>query len=98
MALLGAGSWNGNVMSACSQNRRRFLSLWLPRLPIDRIKRQLARGAPVNDDPSVVVTKQNNALQLFALDDAAAHPRLQIRLPLANPPATFPHSPLVSPH
>src|SRR5450755_3381762 len=42
MALLAAGSWNGNVMSAFSQNRRRILSLWLPRLPIDRIKRQLA--------------------------------------------------------
>ena len=43
MALSAAGSWNGNVMSAFSQNRRRILSLWLPRLPIDRIKRQLAR-------------------------------------------------------
>jgi len=31
-------------MSAFSANRRRILSLWLPRLPIDRIKRQLARG------------------------------------------------------
>ena len=31
-------------MSAFSVNRRRILSLWLPRLPIDRIKRQLARG------------------------------------------------------
>ena len=27
-------------MSAFSQNRRRILSLWLPRLPIDRIQRQ----------------------------------------------------------
>ncbi len=40
MALSAAGSWNGNVMSAFSENRRRILSLWLPRLPIDRIKRQ----------------------------------------------------------
>ncbi len=44
MALSGGGSWNGNVMSAFSANRRRILSLWLPRLPIDRIKRQLSRG------------------------------------------------------
>src|SRR5437588_431362 len=43
MAPLAGGSWNGNVMSASSENRRRILSLWLPRLPIDRIKRQLAR-------------------------------------------------------
>ena len=41
MARLGGGSWNGIVMSAFSVNRRRILSLWLPRLPIDRIKRQL---------------------------------------------------------
>src|SRR4029077_7821800 len=86
MALLAGGSWNGNVMSAFSVNRRRILSLWLPRLPIDRIKRQLARdsAAPAkafssemgtesrqgnaskqnsNNDPSIVVAKQNNALQ-----------------------------------
>ena len=29
-------------MSAFSQNKRRILSLWLPRLPIDRIQRRLA--------------------------------------------------------
>ena len=44
MARSGDGSWNGNVMSAFSANRRRILSLWLPRLPIDRIKRQLVRS------------------------------------------------------
>ena len=44
MARSGDGSWNGNVMSAFSANRRRILSLWLPRLPIDRIKRQLVRA------------------------------------------------------
>ena len=43
MARSGDGSWNGNVMSANSVNRRRILSLWLPRLPIDRIKRKLAQ-------------------------------------------------------
>ena len=49
MARSGGGSWNGNVMSAFSANRRRILSLWLPRLPIDRIKRSCARSAaPAN--------------------------------------------------
>src|SRR6476646_10488368 len=119
MALLGGGSWNGNVMSAFSRNRRRILSLWLPRLPIDRIKRQLARkdaeqaedisrdtggrlspplrarvgeggtagsgvcglppsltlphnGGGHDSVPSIVVAKQNNALRIFALDEAAA--------------------------
>jgi len=140
MALLGGGSWNGNVMSAFSVNRRRILSLWLPRLPIDRIKRQRARGnaAPakdisrntggrlspplrgrvgeggtagsgvcglppsltlphkgggnntVNNDPSIVVAKQNNALQIFALDDAAARLGLEVGLPLANARAICP--------
>ena len=39
----------GNVMSAFSRNRRRILSLWLPRLPIDRSRRrktQEAAGIP----------------------------------------------------
>jgi len=97
MALSGGGSWNGNVMSVCSQNRRRILSLWLPRLPTDRIKRQLARGSAAHDkqnssdDPSVVVTRQNNALQISALDDAAAHLGLEVGLPLANARAICPH-------
>jgi protein ImuB len=82
-------------MSAFSANRRRILSLWLPRLPIDRIKRQLARSsaAPAknfNDDPSIVVAKQNNALQISALDDAAAHLGLERGLPLANARAICP--------
>src|SRR5467141_1193929 len=97
MALLGGGSWNGNVMSAFSVNRRRILSLWLPRLPIDRIKRQLARGNAAlannqnsGEHPSIVVAKQNNALQIFALDDAAARLGLEVGLPLANARAICP--------
>jgi protein ImuB len=97
-------------MSAFSANRRRILSLWLPRLPIDRIKRQLkafssevgtgsreenaskkdCTAAPGNDNPSVVVAKQNNALQIFALDDAAARLGLEVGLPLANARAICP--------
>src|SRR6266446_2439786 len=90
MALLGGGSWNGNVMSAFSRNRRRILSLWLPRLPIDRIKRQLWCGNAAPANPSIVVAKQNNALQIFALDDAAAHLGLDVGLPLANARAICP--------
>jgi protein ImuB len=78
-------------MSAFSVNRRRILSLWLPRLPIDRIKRQLwqSDAAPANL-PSIVVAKQNNALQIFALDDAAARLGLEVGLPLANARAICP--------
>src|SRR5271169_7097145 len=119
MALLAAGSWNGNVMSAFSENRRRILSLWLPRLPIDRIKRQAkafssevgtgshsnqayadcvdlsavenASKQNSNSEPSIVVAKQNNVLQIFSLDDAAARFGLDVGLPLANARAICPH-------
>src|SRR6202011_3895125 len=84
MALSGGGSWHGNVMSAFSRNRRRILSLWLPRLPIDRIKRQLWRSNAAPANPCIVVAKQNNALQISALDDAAARLGLEPGLPLAN--------------
>jgi protein ImuB len=77
-------------MSAFSQNRRRILSLWLPRLPTDRIKRLLARGNAVPVNPCIVVAKQNNALQISALDDAAARLGLEIGLPLANARAICP--------
>ena len=78
-------------MSAFSANRRRILSLFLPRLPIDRIKRQLtASSAEPDKTACVVVAKQNNALQIYALDDAAARAGLDIGLPLANARAICP--------
>ena len=43
-----------------------------------------------NKDPSIVVAKQNNALQIFALDDAAARLGLEVGLPLANARAICP--------
>src|SRR6266702_1837750 len=91
MARSGGGSWNGNVMSAFSLNRRRILSLWLPRLPIDRIKRQLSgTNVELGNTPSVVVAKQSNALVIHALDDVAARSGLDIGLPLANARAICP--------
>jgi protein ImuB len=79
-------------MSAFSVKRRRILSLWLPRLPTDRIKRQLLRGndEPASSLPCIVVAKQNNALQIYAQDDAAAHLGLEVGLPLANARAVCP--------
>src|SRR5438105_6103945 len=90
MALSGDGSWNGNVMSANSVNRRRILSLWLPRLPIDRIKRFLNGGLDKDNEPSIVVIKDNNALVIHALDDAASRLGLHIGQPLANARAMCP--------
>jgi protein ImuB len=43
-----------------------------------------------HDTPIVVVAKQNNALRISALDDAAAHLGLEIGLPLANARAICP--------
>jgi len=82
-------------MSAFSANRRRILSLWLPRLPIDRIRRKLAcsSGKPDNANAaaSVVVAKDNNALKIYSLDEAAIGYGLAIGLPLANARAICPH-------
>ena len=93
-------------MSAFSENRRRILSLWLPRLPIDRLKRQSkafssevdtgsrkenASKQNYDTEPSIVVAKQHNALLIFSLDDAAARFGLDVGLPLANARAICPH-------
>ena len=78
--------------------KRRILSLWLPRLPTDRIKRQRARSAaspaassaPPDTKPVIVAAKENNAWQITALNDAAAKLGLVIGLPLANARAVCP--------
>jgi protein ImuB len=98
-------------MSASSVNRRRILSLWLPRLPIDRIQRffnsvgldkvrafssEVGRGAreesasKQKDEPCIVVIKDNNALVIHALDEAAERLGLYIGQPLANARAMCP--------
>jgi protein ImuB len=72
-------------------NRRRILSLWLPRLPIDRLKRQLSHSGALDDSlPCAVVAKLKNALVIFALNDAAASIGLEISQPLANARAVCP--------
>jgi protein ImuB len=48
-----------------------------------------SRQNPSND-PGIVVARQNNALQIFALDDAAARLGLEVGLPLANARAICP--------
>jgi len=77
-------------MSANSANRR-ILSLWLPQLPIDRIRRQLSSSVVEQGDfPRVVVAKEHNALLLYAIDEAAVRAGLSIGLPLANARAICP--------
>ena len=44
-----------------------------------------------SDTPTIVIAKQNNAFQVFALDDAAARSGLAIGMTLANARAICPH-------
>ncbi|RTL76468.1 MAG: DNA polymerase Y family protein [Bradyrhizobiaceae bacterium] len=88
------------MTSVSSVNRRRILSLWLPRLPTDRIKRRLAqedrsRACDGLDDaffrrPWIIADRQHNALQIVAMNDAAAAIGLEIGMPAANARAICP--------
>ena len=93
------------MTSVSSVNRRRILSLWLPRLPTDRIKRRLVQEdrsracaglgeaffrKPFFDKPWIVADKQQNALQIVAMNDAAAAIGLEIGMPVANARAICP--------
>jgi protein ImuB len=79
-------------MSTFSANRR-ILSVWLPRLPTDRfcrLQRQQHGVVPPDDLPLVVTAKIDNALQLVALNDAAALTGLSVGMPLATARAMLP--------
>jgi protein ImuB len=66
---------------------RRYLSVWLPRLPTDR----LARRSPAPDDaPLVVVTLVKSALRLCAMNAAAAALGLRRGMSLADARAMHP--------
>ncbi|MDB5484970.1 MAG: hypothetical protein JWR29_874 [Tardiphaga sp.] len=78
-------------MSAFSVTRR-ILSLRLPRLPTDRIRRIHARNEDASlDRGCIVVAKHKNALQISALDAHAETRGLEIGLPLANARAVCPN-------
>jgi protein ImuB len=70
-------------------NRRRILSLWLPRLPTDRLGRSRA-PADGAARPRVTVARQHNALLLVAVDAAAGRAGLTPGLPLASARAICP--------
>ena len=67
----------------------RFLSLWLERLPTDRIERQLS-PAPAEQAPRVVVRDIKSALRLVAVNEAASKLGLNPGLALADARAMFP--------
>jgi protein ImuB len=75
-------------MSAPS-SRRRYLSVWLRRLATDRIARTRS-AAPPEQPPLVVALGVKNALQLAAMNDAAARLGLRAGMALADAKAMYP--------
>src|SRR4051812_30488788 len=64
---------------------RRYLSLWLRRLPTDRLTRACASAEPL-----VVAAEVKSALRLAAINDAAARLGLKVGMALADARAMYP--------
>lgn len=74
-----------------SENRRRYLALWFPWLPSDRLRRGTpAADASPDPAPVVLVEKISGALRLAAVDPAAARAGLTPGLTLADARARTP--------
>lgn len=74
-----------------SANRRRYLALWFPWLPNDRLRRGASAGdASLDAAPVVLVEKVGGALRLAAVDPAAARSGLTPGLTLADARARTP--------
>lgn len=91
----GNGEWNGMgsmdfLEAAAITNTRRILSVWLPRLPTDRLKHKKQRGAPLSEKPIVIAVKIGNAVAVYALDRRASKIGLHKGQPLANARAIVP--------
>jgi protein ImuB len=65
---------------------RRYLAVWLRRLPTDRIAKRSAAPA----EALVVAAPLRGALRLTAVNDAAAALRLRVGMPLADARAMYP--------
>jgi len=66
---------------------KRYLSLWLRRLPTDRLTRA---HSPAPAEPLVVAAEDKGALRLAAVNDAAARLGLKVGLALADARAMYP--------
>lgn len=76
-------------MTALSTPRkRRWMALWLTRLPTDRLKR--AGVAPSEPHPFALYAKSGNAFTLSAVDACAAKAGLRAGMPLADGRAMLP--------
>src|SRR4051794_1454460 len=88
-ARVAVGSSPGITMSTSSS--RHYLSVWLRRLPTDRIARRLSAPA---DAPLAIVASIDQALRITALNDAAARLRLKSGMALADARAMYPSLPV----
>jgi protein ImuB len=70
------------------EGTRRILSVWLPRLPTDRLRRR--PQAQHSDRALVIAKKIDNALRIHALDQKASRCSLRLGMPLANAIAMAP--------
>jgi protein ImuB len=77
------------MVSSLQPGERRILSVWLPRLSTDRIRRKKDCAVPP-EAPLVVTVRASNALSLFAVDANAAKLSLRVGQPLANARAMVP--------
>ena len=83
------GSSSGIIMNMSSS--RRYLSVWLRRLPTDRIERRSSK--PV--ETFVVVASVQSAQRIIALTDGAARLGLKAGMGLADARAMYPKLPVV---
>ena len=74
-----------------SAHRRRYLAVWFPWLPSDRLRRREGAATPPEDAaPVALVEKVKGALRLAAVDPAAARAGLSPGLTLADARARTP--------
>ncbi len=73
-----------------SNRSNRFLALWFPHLPTDRLKRENP-GRSHTDQHLIVVDKLANALRLTAVDEKAAKAGLYKGMALTDARAQFEH-------
>src|SRR5690606_5644994 len=94
-ARLAPGSWSGTVNDGRSSSRRRYLAVWFPWLPSDRLARRDAAARPeaqveAPSPPVVLVEKVKGALRLAAVDPTAARAGLTPGMTLADARARTP--------
>src|SRR5687767_11824060 len=82
-----AGGWSGTVTDLSSPTRR-YLALWFPYLPADRLR--LASSGLAPETPLAFIEKVKGALRLAAVDQAARSLGLEPGMTLADARARVP--------